>query len=99
MLALHRNQNIVPLEFDRRRTRRRSVQHIGKILTEPTAAPQYCLVTETSEGGARVRIYTASDFETPSVFTLRVEQTEATYKVIWRNGQFIGAELASRTAS
>jgi hypothetical protein len=70
MRALHRNDNVVPLAFDRRRTARRPVQHIGKILTEPTAPPEYCLVTETSKGGVRVRIYTASDFQAPSVFTL-----------------------------
>ena len=95
MRALHRNDNVVPLAFDRRRTAHRSVQHIGKILTEPTAPPEYCLVTETSKGGVRVRIYTASDFQAPSVFTLSFENIEAQYKVIWRNGHFVGAELAS----
>jgi hypothetical protein len=97
MGALHQNHNIVPLPFDRRRSPRRPAQHIGKILTEPTARPEYCLVTETSEGG--VRICTASDFEVPSVFTLRFEDTEARYQVIWRQGQFVGAELASQEAS
>jgi hypothetical protein len=95
-MRAHRNYNVVPLPFDRRGSLRRPAQHIGKILTEPTAPPQYCLVTETSEGG--VRIYTASDFEAPSVFTLRFEDTEARYKVIWRNGQYVGAELASQEA-
>jgi hypothetical protein len=95
-MRAHRNYNVVPLPFDRRRSLRRPAQHIGKILTEPTAPPQYCLVTETSEGG--VRIYTASDFEAQSVFTLRFEDTEARYKVIWRNGQYLGAELASQEA-
>jgi hypothetical protein len=97
MRGLHQNHNVVPLPFDRRRSPRRPAQHIGKILTEPTAPPQYCLVTETSEGG--VRICTASDFEAPSVFTLRFENTEARYKVIWRNRQFVGAELVSQEAS
>jgi hypothetical protein len=93
MRALPRNYiyNVVPLAFDRRTNPRRPAQHIGKILTEPTAPPEYCLVTETSESG--VRIYTASDFKAPSVFTLRFQDTEAKYKVIWRNGQFVGAEL------
>jgi hypothetical protein len=95
MRALHRNANIVPLAFERRRTARRSVQHIGKILTEPTAPPEYCLVTETSKGGVRVRLYTALDFQAPSVFTLSFENVEARYKVIWRKGHFVGAELAS----
>ena len=92
MRATHRNQNVIPLPFDRRRSPRRPAQRIGKILTEPTAPPQYCLVTETSEGG--VRICTA-DFEVPSVFTLRFDETEAKYKVIWRRGRFVGAEIAS----
>ena len=95
MRALHRNDNIVPLAFDRRQTARRSVQHIGKILTEPKAPPEYCLVTETSKGGVRVRIYTASDFQAPNVFTLSFENIEAQYQVIWRNGHFVGAELTS----
>ena len=53
--------------------------------------------TETSEGD--VRICAASDFEAPSVFTLRFEGTEARYKVIWRNQQFVGAELAPQETS
>jgi hypothetical protein len=87
MRAPARIYTLVPPAFDRRRAARRPTQHIGKILTEP---PEYCLVTETSEGG--VRIYTAADFEAPSVFNLRFEDTEARYKVIWRNGQFVGAD-------
>jgi hypothetical protein len=99
MRALPRNyiHNVVALAFDRRTNPRRPAQHIGKILTEPTAAPEYCLVTETSKGG--VRICTASDFEAPRVFTLRFQDTEARYKVIWRKGQFVGAELASQKVS
>ena len=96
MRALHRNHNIIPLPFDRRRSPRRPAQHIGKILTGLTARPEYCLVTETSEGGVRI---CAADFEVPSVFTLRFEGTEARYKVIWRSRWFVGAELASQRAS
>jgi len=94
MRALHQHQNVVPLESDRRRTRRRSVQYIGKILTDRQTATQYCLITETSKGGVRVRIYTARDFEAPSVFTLHFEGIMAKYKVIWRDAQFVAAELA-----
>jgi hypothetical protein len=96
---LRQNFNVVPLAFDRRRNPRRQTQYIGKILAEPTAPPEYCLVTETSKGGVRVRIYTGPDFEAPSVFTLRFEETEAKYKVIWRKGGFIGAEIASQEAA
>jgi hypothetical protein len=93
------DRNFVPREFNRRRTWRRSTQHIGKILTDPTAAPHYCLVTEASDGGVRVRIYIAPDFETPTVFALQFENMTAKYKVIWRDGQFLGAELASEKTS
>jgi hypothetical protein len=94
MRAPARIYTLAPPAFDRRGAARRPTQHIGKILTEP---PEYCLVTETSEGG--VRIYTAADFEAPSVFTLRFKDTKTRYKVIWRNGQFVGAELAPQKAS
>ncbi len=95
MRALHQNPTVVPLAFYRRRAPRRSTQHIGKILTEPTAAPHYCLITETSKGGVRVRIYTGLNFEAPSVFTLHFDGITAKYEVVWRDGQFIGAELIS----
>jgi hypothetical protein len=94
MRALHRNYNVIPLPFDRRGSPRRPAQHIGKILIEPMAPPEYCLVTETSEDG--VRICTALDFEAPSVFTHRFADIEARYKVIWRNGYFLGAELLNK---
>jgi hypothetical protein len=92
-----RYTELAPTQFMAQQGDYATVGHIGKILTEPAAPPQYCLVTETSEGG--VRIYTASDFEAPSVFTLRFEGTEARCKVIWRNQQFVGAELAPQETS
>jgi hypothetical protein len=96
---LRRNFNVVPLALDRRREPRSPVQHIGKILTEPSAAPEYCLVTVTEISKGGVRILTAVDFITPSVFTLRFNQTEAKYKVMWRRGRFVGAEQVSQVAS
>ncbi len=88
-----RNHNIVPLVFDRHPSSRQAGQYIGKILTDPTVPPQYCLATETSEGGVRL---CRADFEVPSVFILRFEGREVRYQVIWRN---VGAQLAPQDAS
>jgi len=90
MRALGRIYTVVPPAFDRRRTPRRPARHIGQILTEPTAAPQHYLVIQESDGG--VRIETTADLPY-SAFILRFADTEAKYRVIWRKGHIIGAEL------
>ena len=90
MRAFGRIYTVVPPAFDRRRTPRRPARHIGQILTEPTAAPEYCLVIQESDGG--VRIQTTADLPY-SAFILRFADTEAIYRVIWRKGHIVGAEL------
>ena len=95
MRALGRIYTVVPPAFDRRRTPRRPAQHIGQILTEPTAAPQHCLVIQELDGG--VRIQTTADLPY-SAFILRFADTEARYRVIWRKGHTIGAGLLVQVA-
>ena len=90
MRALGRIYTVVPPAFDRRRTPRRPARHIGQILTEPTAPPQHCLVIQESDGG--VRIQTTAELPY-SAFILRFADTEARYRIIWRKGHSIGAEL------
>jgi hypothetical protein len=90
MRPLGRIYTVVPPAFDRRRTPRRAARHIGQILTEPTAAPQHCLVIQESDGGVRIQITADLPY---SAFILRFAGTEARYKVIWRKGHTIGAEL------
>jgi hypothetical protein len=80
-----------PPAFDRRRSPRRPTQYVGIILTRPTAEPHYCLITQVSDGG--VRIHTRAELEDSSVFTLRFAETEARYRVVWRKGHQIGAEI------
>ena len=96
MGVLRRIYTAAPPAFDRRRNPRRSTHYVGLIRTGPTATPHYCLVTQVSGGG--VRIHTRAELEESSVFTLRFAETEARYRVIWRKGHQIGAEiLASRS--
>ena len=97
MRPLGRIYSAAPPAFDLRRSPRHPVRHLGKILTEPNAPPQYCLIEELSDSG--VRIYTTSDFEAPSIFVLRFADQEAKYKVIWRKGTVIGAELAGQAVA
>src|SRR5690242_5405053 len=47
---------VISLTFEeRRRTPRRQVHQIGMILAEPREAASYCLVTDRSDGGVRIR--------------------------------------------
>jgi hypothetical protein len=83
--------------LERRRTPRRRVHHIGMILNGSGAEPHYCLVIEMSDGGVRLR--TIPGFEAPNEFVLRFGGTEAEYKVSWRNGSLLGAELMAAPKS
>ena len=96
MRALRRIYTAAPPPFDRRRSPRRPVQYAGVILTGLTSEPHYCIITQVSDGG--VRILTRAQLREFDVFTLRFAETEARYRVIWRKGRQIGAEiLASRS--
>jgi hypothetical protein len=81
-----------PPVFDRRRTPRHEVRHVGVIQTKPTAPRQYCMVTDESEGGVRI-VHTSANLEPPTEFTLWFAGTEGKYRVVWHKGLFIGAEL------
>jgi hypothetical protein len=97
MRQLGRIYSAAPPAFELRRGPRHRLRHLGKILTEPNAPPQHCLIEEMSDGGVRIR--TTSDFEAPSVFILHFADQEAKYKVIWRKGNLVGAELVRQTQS
>jgi PilZ domain len=78
-----------------RRTLRRPVGHIGTILTEPDARPHYCIVMDESDGGVRISI--PHDLEVHDQFILRrYSDKEARYKVVWRKGRLIGAQLIGK---
>jgi hypothetical protein len=79
---------------DQRRTLRRQLGHLAVIMAEPGAPPHFCLVIDTAEGG--VRVSTSHNFEVPDQFILRLSGEEAAYKVVWRKGRQVGANVASR---
>jgi len=75
--------------IDSRREPRHPVVQIATILADPSAAPRYCLIVDRSTSGVRLR--TTSDFQAPSEFCLRCNDTESKYKVVWRQGASLGA--------
>jgi PilZ domain len=85
---------ILPARNEQRRTPRHAVRQIATILTGSGRIARYCLIEDRSAGGVRLR--TRSDFEAPSEFDLRFADTETTYKIVWRNGQLVGAERVGR---
>jgi hypothetical protein len=97
MRPFGRIYSAAPPAFDLRRGPRKPTRHLGKILGEPNAPAQYCLIEEISDRGVRIR--TTSDFEAPNVFILRFGEQEAKYKVVWRKGHLLGAELVRHAVS
>ena len=71
MRAIGRIYTVVPPAFDRRRTPHRPTRHIGQILTEPTAAPQHCLVIQESDGGVRIQTTGACQRELGAPVSIR----------------------------
>jgi hypothetical protein len=55
------------------------------------------LIEEISDRGVRIR--TTSDFEASSIFILRFADQKAKYKVLWRKGHLLGAELVREAVS
>ena len=79
------------MKEERRKTPRWRVEYIANLVSDGNA-PWYCLVTEMSDGGLRIH---AIEYGIPDKFVLRLTRHgyAKAYRVIWRNGRKIGAEL------
>ena len=97
MRSIRRIYSAAPPAFDKRRSPRHLVRHLGKILSEQDAFPHPCLIEEVSDDGVRIR--TTPDFAPPGLFTLRYAGKEAEYRVTWRKGQLVGAQRTHQPAS
>ncbi len=79
---------------DRRMAAREAVSCLAKIQLGDGAAPLYCIVTDTSDGGIRVQ---SNGFHLPDEFTLLLcghgSVQHGTYRVIWRHDENVGAKL------
>ena len=79
------------MKEERRKTPRWRVEYIANLVSDDNA-PQYCVVTEMSDGGVRLH---AIEYRIPDEFVLRLTRHgyAKAYRVIWRSGRKIGAKL------
>ncbi len=81
---------------ERRRSPRRRLGRLATIKLGVGIAPRYCLVTNASEEGVRLQL---NGIEVIDEFVLLFNGSEVardgTYKVVWRQGQDVGAKFIS----
>jgi PilZ domain len=79
------------MDRERRSEPRWRVEYLATIVSRE-GGPQYCTVTEMSDGGVRIKtiIYRVLD-----EFGLRLtgQAIAKRYSVVWRNGRHVGAKL------
>jgi PilZ domain len=81
---------------ERRTVPRYSLERMAKIQLGYAVPPTYCLVTDISEGGVRLYL---NGLEVPDEFVLLLSgdgpAKDGRYKVVWRQGNEVGAKYAS----
>ncbi len=82
---------------ERRRTPRQRGGKLATIKLGIGLAPRYCLVSNISDEGVRIHV---NGYEVLDEFVLIFSEGGAagqsgTYKVVWRNGQDVGAKFVS----
>jgi len=80
---------------ERRRSERRVINRMAKILSASGSLPRDCLVTDVSDGGVRLYV---EGFEVPDDFVLLLsgdglDGKERCYRVVWRLGYELGARF------
>ncbi len=81
---------------ERRRSPRRRLGRLATIKLGVGIAPRYCLVTNVSEEGVRLQL---NGIEVVDEFVLLFNGSDVardgTYRVVWRQGQDVGAKFIS----
>jgi hypothetical protein len=84
----------LPKTEEKRGSPRYPLERLAKIQAGIDAPTCYCLVTDISDGGVRLRGF---GFDIPDEFVLLLSgdgpAKDGRYQVIWRNGDIIGAKL------
>jgi hypothetical protein len=83
---------------ERRHAKRHRIEHLAILLTNNGRQSRYCIVTELSDGG--IRIKTIGD-AVPNEFTLCLTEnaTPRRYRVVWRGDGDVGAKLIDPAVS
>lgn len=81
---------------ERRKISRRKINRVAQFHSDVSPLPRVCMVTDISEGGAR--LYSESDV--PPTFTLALSgegvQVRRECRVVWRLGGELGVEFIDR---
>jgi PilZ domain len=79
---------------ERRKSERLAVRASAKILLRDSAAPLDCVVTNVSDGGARLHLRGA---DLPDVFSLQfADGKRRDCRVVWRQGAEIGVSFIDK---
>ena len=82
--------------LERRKTARRTINRIAQFHSEVSPMPRPCMVTDLSEGGARLY----SEIDMPPAFTLSVScdgrNLRRDCRVAWRLGGELGVEFVGQ---
>jgi hypothetical protein len=93
-------KSIKPKAKEKRSAPRYPLVRLAKIQLGQGDPPQYCVVTEISEGGVRIN---TTGFNVPDEFVLFLSDDgparDGTYQVIWRRDDEIGAKFVSRSTA
>lgn len=83
---------------ERRKLARRRINRVAQFHSEVSPLPRTCVVTDISEGGARLY----SDIDMPPTFTLSVSgegvNVRRECRVVWRLGGELGVEFIDRVS-
>jgi hypothetical protein len=86
-----------PKVAEKRSSPRYPLERLAKMEPRDGTPPRYCLITDISGGGARINTFGVN---VPDEFVLRLSgdgpAKDGTYRVIWRVGHDVGAQLVSR---
>jgi hypothetical protein len=80
--------------LDRRKSERLAIKAAAEIIV-PQLAPRGCIVTNVSDGGAKVHIRSA---DLPDVFVLHFTETgrKRHCRVVWRQGAEVGVAFTDK---
>ena len=86
-----------PKVAEKRSSPRYPLERLAKMEPRDGTPPRYCLITDISGGGVRINTFGVN---VPDEFVLRLSgdgpAKDGTYRVIWRVGHDVGAQLVSR---
>ena len=93
--SLQLGTSLRPVFAERRKLARRAINRVAQFHTDDGSLPRSCMITDISEGGAR--LYSETDM--PDRFTLSVSGDVAARRdcrIVWRLGRELGVEFVDR---